>query len=236
MVLFLTSSPTGDLDGKYIPEGIDPRSGFLEKLRERWKQPSRGLIISATPDDYSSNDEMRWFFENACEKSGLHLSRFDVWDWRTEDFSREALSSYDVVFLGGGHVPTQNAFFGEIGLRESFEGFDGIVIGISAGTMNCAETVYASPEEPGEALDPAYRRFFPGLGLTRMNVLPHYQLVKDQLKDGIPLFSAIVLPDSYGREFVVLPDGSFVLEEDGRRGIYGPHYIVSNGFMSQKYE
>lgn len=236
MVLFLTSSPTGDLDGKYIPDGIDPRNGFLDMLRERWKYPSRGLIISASPESYVANDEMRGFFENACIKSGLSLSCFDLWDWRTQDFSRERLASYDVVFLGGGHVPTQNDFFSKIGLRESFYGFNGIVIGISAGTMNCAELVYASPEEDGEAVDPGYRRFFPGLGLTRTNVLPHYQLVKDQYKDGIPLYDGIVIPDSWGREFVILPDGSFVLEENGFRGIYGPHYIVSNGYMSQKYE
>ena len=236
MVLFLTSSPTGDLDGAYVPDGIDTRSGFLDMLRERWKQPSRGVIISAFPDNFPANDEMRGFFEDACIRSGLGLSCFDVWDFRTEDTSRERLMSYDVIFLGGGHVPTQNAFFAELSLREKLQGFDGIVIGISAGSMNCAELVYASPEEPGEAVDPDYRRFFPGLGLTRTNVLPHYQLVKDDIKDGIPLFSAIVLPDSRGREFVILPDGSFVLEENGTRGIYGPHHIVSNGFMSPEYQ
>jgi len=31
--------------------------------------------------------------------------------------------------------------------------------------MNCADTVYAQPEEPGEAVDPDYQRFIPGLGL-----------------------------------------------------------------------
>lgn len=30
--------------------------------------------------------------------------------------------------------------------------------------MNCADTVYAQPEEPGEAVDPDYQRFIPGLG------------------------------------------------------------------------
>lgn len=236
MILFLTSSPTGDLDGKYIPDGIDTRSGFLDMLKARWKQPSRVLIITAAPDNAPGNDEMCEFFANACLKSGLSLSCFDLWDSRTENFSREVLHSYDVIFLGGGHVPTQNAFFRSIHLDENIRGFEGIVIGISAGTMNCAETVYSSPEEPGEAVDPSYRRFIPGLGITRTNVLPHYQLIKDSYKDGLSLFGDIILPDSRGNEFVVLPDGSFVLEENGARRIYGPHYIVSNGSMSQKYE
>lgn len=236
MVLFLTSSPTGDLDGKYVPDGIDTRCGFLDTLKARWKQPSRVLIITASPDLPAANDEMREFFESACLKSGLELSCFDLWDRRTKDFSREALQSYDVIFLGGGHVPTQNAFFREISLPASIRNFKGIVIGISAGTMNCAETVYSSPEEPGEAVDPAYRRFIPGLGITSTNIMPHYQVIRDEIKDGLALFDEIIIPDSIGREFVVLPDGSFVLEENGTRTINGPHYFVTNGIMSQKYE
>ena len=33
-----------------------------------------------------------------------------------------------MVILGGGHVPTQNAFFDEIGLRSALQGWDGIVM------------------------------------------------------------------------------------------------------------
>ena len=69
------------------------------------------------------------------------------------------LCAYDVIFLGGGHVPTQNAFFHRIGLREKIRNFDGIVIGISAGSMNSADVVYAQPELPGEAADESYQRF-----------------------------------------------------------------------------
>jgi len=49
------------------------------------------------------------------------------------------LYDYDVVILAGGHAPTQNAFFHKIKLKELLKIFDGIVIGISAGTMNCAD-------------------------------------------------------------------------------------------------
>ena len=67
--------------------------------------------------------------------------------------------------------------------------------GISAGSMNMAQTVYAQPEEPGEGIDPDYVRFFPGLDLTEVNVLPHYQKVKNDTVDGLRLFEDITLPD-----------------------------------------
>ena len=68
-------------------------------------------------------------------------------------------------------------------------------MGISAGHMNCAEIVYAQPEMPGEAVDPDYRRFIPGLGLTKYNILPHYQAVKDDYVDGMRLFEDITFRD-----------------------------------------
>jgi len=232
MVLFLTSSPTGNLDGTFIPAtGLDERNGFLAKLRSQWPANPRCLIISASPTDYAANDEMCAFFHNAVNSALLPCAAFDVWDNRTEDFSRDALLSYGVVFLGGGHVPTQNAFFHRIGLPNIIRAFPGIVIGISAGSMNCAELVYAEPELDGEATAPSYRRFLPGLGLTALQVLPHHQLLRYSLIDGMRLFEDIVLPDSLGKEFIAIPDGSYVYLHDGCIEICGDYYTVKDGII-----
>lgn len=82
--------------------------------------------------------------------SGLSIAQMDLCDQRHEGLLG-ALSGYDVLILPGGHVPTQNNFFNRISLKERMKAFRGIVIGISAGTMNCADTVYAQPELPGES-------------------------------------------------------------------------------------
>ena len=70
--------------------------------------------------------------------------------------------------------------------------------------MNCAETVYAQPEEEGEAVDPAYERFLPGLGLTQKMILPHYQAIRDDVLDGLCVMEDIAYPDSMGRQFYLL--------------------------------
>lgn len=111
--------------------------------------------------------------------------------------------------------------------------FRGIVIGISAGTMNCADTVYAQPELPGESANPQYRRFLPGLGLTELMLLPHYQDIKDDMLDGKRLFEDITYPDSYGREFYALEDGSYVLVEDGTTTLFGAAYRIKDGTIRQ---
>jgi len=233
MILFLTSSPTGPLDNSRPVDGVDYKNNLIGNLRYYWNTPGRCLYITASPDDFEMNDRVRGDMEYLFGKSGFESSVFDLWDYRTENFSFEALREYDVVILGGGHLPTQNAFFRQIGLKETIQQFEGLVIGISAGTMNCADIVYAQPELEGEALDPCYERFVEGLALTSLNVLPHYQMVKDWWLDGMKLYEDITYGDSYGKRFLVLPDGSYVISDNGRESVWGEAYMICDGVMTQ---
>lgn len=233
MTVFLTSSPTGPLDKSRVVDGLDPKNRLIENLKERWKTDARCLLISAAPAQAEFADGMRDHLRDALAVSGLSCGGFDVWDDRTGDFSEKTLQSYDAVFLGGGHVPTQNAFFQRISLRETIRNFKGLVIGISAGTMNSADVVYAQPELEGEAVDPAYQRFIPGLGLTGTNVLPHYQMIRDAVLDGQRVFEDITYPDSVGRQFIALVDGSYILCENGAETIYGEAYRIAGGAIEK---
>ena len=89
MILFLTSSPTGPLDGSRPVEGLDQMNGFREAVARRWPDKTRCLMITAFPEDDAANDEMRGFFERALRLSGLDVSSFDLWDRRTPVLSRE---------------------------------------------------------------------------------------------------------------------------------------------------
>lgn len=229
MVVFLTSSPTGPLDNSRFVDGVDEKNFLIENLKKYWKDDMKCLYITATPDDFELNDRIRQDMCGLFAKSGFYSSAFDVLDRRTGDFQEEYLNCYDMIFLGGGHVPTQNAFFTDICLRGKIKSFRGIVLGISAGTMNAADMVYAQPEEPGEAVNPDYVRFMPGLGLTQINILPHYQMVKNFELDGMRLYEEITYGDSFGNEFLVLPDGSYVLIESDEAVIWGEAYFIKDG-------
>lgn len=231
--VFLTSSPFGPLDNSRFVEGFDSMNYFIENLARFWKENARCLVISAFPADIDSCDEMRESMESSIRVHFPDIACLDIWDERTMDVSASALSSYDVVFLGGGHVPTENEFFERIGLRRSMKSYDGVVIGISAGTMNAAETVYAQPELDGEAVDPDYERFFRGLGLADVNIIPHYQMTKEFWLDGMRLFEDITYSDSFGRRFLALPDGSYYMFADGLESVWGEAYEISDGTMKQ---
>ena len=139
----------------------------------------------------------------------------------------------DVVMLAGGHVPTELEFFERIGLKKLMQGYTGVVMGVSAGTMNCAETVYVQPEEPGESLDPDFARFAPGLGFTRFMLLPHYQKARHYWLDGRRLYKDITCGDSHGHTFIAMVDGTYIYQHAGKAVLCGEAYAISDGRIEQ---
>ena len=180
MTLFLTSSPSGCPfePGPDIPV-LDTRNHFVANLRAVWPDhPVLGLAIAADPTAYEQNDEMCRVFLQSFGQAHLPLIDLVPCDARNQDELSTLLPQSGFVMLCGGHVPTQNHFFARIGLAGLFHNYHGIVMGVSAGSMNAARIVYAAPEEPGEAADPHYSRWLNGLGLTETRILPHYQFIR----------------------------------------------------------
>ena len=228
MICFLTSRT--DLPDR---EELNPANRFIDELRRVLPNPCRALNICSDPNAWEKTDFYasltRLYFENA----GFRFDSFRVLDGRSAAQAKELVRESNLVILGGGHVPTQNRFFHKIGLRELMKEYDGIVVGISAGSMNSADLVYAQPEEEGEAVDPSYRRFLTGLGLTKTMLLPHYQEVKDDVLDGMRLFADITFPDSMGKCFYAIPDGTYLFIENGHEELRGEAWQIRDGVLTQ---
>lgn len=143
------------------------------------------------------------------------------------------LRNVDVLILAGGHVPTQNKFMKQLRLKERLLDYNGIVVAWSAGSMNCADIVYAGPEFEGEAVDPLYERWITGLGITDINIFPHFQSLKDDYLDGLRLIEDITFADSIGHEIIALNDGSYIMIDDGQTTLYGEAYMIKNGQQKQ---
>lgn len=234
MITFLTSHIGGSYkkDGLRIPAQISTENGLLSHLQKYWKRNAKVLIISADADDVDKNDRIMNIYAVSFPMSGLSISQIAICDNRNRDLV-EQIAEFDVLLLAGGHVPTQHHFFENIHLKEQLKYFDGIFIGISAGTMNSAKIVYAQPEHEGESIDETYEKFFPGLGITELMILPHYQDIKDDILDGRRLFEDITYSDSYGRAFYALEDGSYFMIENNVTTLFGNAYLIQNGSIKQ---
>ena len=229
MIAFLTSSPCIYGAPRAI---VNPENGFANNLRRCLPEKIRCLFITSAPDDYAFTDRVAWEMRTCFAEEGFYIPELAILDRRNQEDAQMLIWRSDFIILAGGHVPTQNAFFQDIGLKELLKDYQGVVLGISAGTMNAAERVYVQPEEPGESV-PEFPRFAEGLGITKINVLPHDQMVKDNYLDGRRLFEDITYADSWGECFYVFVDGTYLLVENGRTTLYGEAYRLSDGKMEQ---
>jgi dipeptidase E len=234
MITILTSSLGGSckINGKRVPTFLLNENSLTDKIKGFWKEDSNVLIISASPEEFELNDSILYCQKEAFDKSGLKANSFDICDYRNEQII-EKVNRYDVILLTGGHVPTQNRFFKKIDLKEKLANFDGLIIAWSAGSMNCAETVYAQPELDGEGIDQEFQRFIPGLGLTKFMIIPHFQDVRTDILDGLRIIEDITYPDSIGKEFIALNDGGFIITGNGVEFLYGESFLIKNGEQSQ---
>lgn len=226
MKVFLTSSPC--LLGE---EKLNGANRFVDELSVSLPSPCRCLFITSDRENRPFTEGHGYAIKRSFEASGFEFSRYILLDGSNEAEAKELIESSDLIILAGGHVPTQNRFFKHIGLRSLMENYSGAVIGISAGSMNCADTVYVQPEEPGESLDPSFVRFTPGLGLCRAQILPHYNQVWNNYLDGRRLIEDITFADSYGQRFYVLVDGSYVLCNEGLELLRGEAYLIENAIL-----
>lgn len=228
MKIYLTSSP-----GLEERTALNPANGMIDALREDLPQRAEALFVASDPDNHMKTDGFSKVMFYCFVQAGFTFSSWKVLDSLNASDAPALVGAADFIILAGGHVPTQNRFFHKIGLKELLKDSHAVVMGISAGTMNSAEVVYAQPEAPGEAVDPLYRRFLPGLGLTRRMVLPHWQDVRDEQVDGLRVYEDISIPDSMGRAFYALPDGSYIYVRDGVEELRGEGWLLSDGRMEK---
>ena len=136
MTYFLTSSPFG-VGSPYL----NPANRFIEKLREALVSPCAAVFVCSDANRYDFTDHIALDMKKALEAAGFSFSSFDILDGRNREKTAALVEAAGLIVLAGGHVPTQNAFLRQCGLKDAMQSFDGAVIGISAGSMNCAETV-----------------------------------------------------------------------------------------------
>ncbi len=238
MTLFLTGSPTRFGEPSFTTDNgfLDQVKSALEEVTGPGRKP-RVLLVSAAPDDKGFTDSVKKGMSECIHRSGIKTASIVMLERSNAPRARELVKKADWIVMCGGHVPTQNKFIHEIGLKELLKGFDGVIMGCSAGSMNCAEDVYSHPEEPGEATDPHYKRWLKGLGLTDINLIPHFEQVRYAKVDGLRLFEDIAFPDSWGHRFYTFRDGGYVIQKTGHPAeLRGEAFEITRGAMRRVSE
>jgi len=233
MIYFLTSSP-------FIPGSPDlnPANSFLTNLKNALMETAPGkkslhlLHVCSDPTDFAATDlyseQMRW----ALEEAGLPFPTVSYLDDRNFEMAAELVHTADLIELAGGSVPLQNEYFHRAHLKEALADYQGVLIGISAGSLDSARIVYNVPESDEEADDTTRPRYYDGLALTETHIMPHYQADDFAFWKNSRLVS-ILKEESHTTPIYVLPDSSYVLGKNGHETLFGEAFLLKDGLMSQ---
>lgn len=216
-----------------IPHNFGNFNGIFDSLKGSIKKFDNFVFVVSNEIDYETSD---YYAKTTFESynATLPFKNYTVLDGRNLEQAEELIKNADLIHLCGGHVPTQNNFFKKINLRKLLESNqEAVIVGISAGSMNSANMVYCPPELDGEALDPSFNRYFEGLGLTQINVLPHLQDYDGLLLDNLRYIEDIILPDSFNTKILAIPDGSYIFIKDNISTLFGEGYIIENGRITK---
>lgn len=219
-----------DNDKKWnkFAHGFGNKNGILDCLKANLKNRENFVFVS----NGTEGEKAEEYFNLACKSFDLSLpfKRYDFLTPSAKTKAKDLIKNADLIFLSGGHVPVQNKFFNEIGLKALLKNnTKALIVGNSAGGVNCADVVYSLPILEKEVLDDNFNKYLKGLGLININVIPHFEQYQKMVVCGKNLVDDIVIPESYKTSFVAINDGSYIVIKDKKVTICGECYKISNG-------
>ncbi len=187
-------------------------------LRQDLKK-AKVLVGIAAGDDTAKSD--MYFFEGTEKYSSIvsifrdvsNIESFILLDKRiTGDLAKEILKKADVIYLTGGDPYIQLDYIKNNGLDVILKSFEGIIVGVSAGSMNQGKIVYYSKDEHYPET-----KIYEGLGLVDITIDPHFDaLNEEQVSENKKWSESIPI--------IGLPNDSFIVVDNGNVRVCGENY------------
>ena len=214
--IFLTSNLNHyhKIANKKIANEINNTNGLVGQLKKTINRFDTIVYIASNPSD----------IEKVTEYSNLLFEALKLSDIAFKNYIKQA----DLIFLSGGDTYIQNQFFNEMNLKYLLKEYNGVIIGQSAGSINLAENVYNSPEN-GTNSEPVH---FTGLGLTEINIEPHFNIETSNFNELENYQRDNILGESLSKTIYALCDESHIFETDNSIVVYGQSYIIRRGIIS----
>ena len=216
-------------NNKKVPNKLDNTNYFIDVLKKIIPTNATILYVASSFNDIETNDSYSSLLFEGLRLSGIVFDKYNILDERTKEKVREFVEEADVIFISGGDTFLENKSLTEISFKELIKYYEGIIIGQSAGAINMATNVYNSPEE-GKMSQNIY---FEGLGLSNINVEPHFVLDTANF-NGLELYQRKhILNESMKREIYAISDGAYIIEANNSITIFGESYLIKDGIITK---
>lgn len=205
----------------YLFSDISKEQGFNKVQREYLKKDIKNndtiVFIATTFDDYEKND---LYYNNLIK----HFKNIDITfnkayliDNRVDkDLAKDYILKSNIIFLMGGDAKKQIDSVKEYDLFEILKSKEGIILGVSAGSMNQSSRVVYKNDYNNYVIED-----YEGLGYIDINIYPHLDFNNiDYLKE--------VFEVSNYTKTVALPNDSFIRIENNNIDFVGEYYTIQN--------
>lgn len=201
----------------YLFSDISKEQGFNEIQREYLKKDIKNndtiVFIATTFDDYEKND---LYYNNLIK----HFKNIDITFNKAYLIDNRVAKDYilksNIIFLMGGDTKKQIDSVKEYDLFEILKSKEGIILGVSAGSMNQSSRVVYKNDYNNYVIED-----YEGLGYIDINIYPHLDFNNiDYLKE--------VFEVSNYTKTVALPNDSFIRIENNNIDFVGEYYTIQN--------
>lgn len=205
----------------YLFSDISKEQGFNEIQREYLKKDIKNndtiVFIATTFDDYEKND---LYYNNLIK----HFKNIDITFNKAylidnkvdKDLAKDYILKSNIIFLMGGDTKKQIDSVKEYDLFEILKSKEGIILGVSAGSMNQSSRVVYKNDYNNYVIED-----YEGLGYIDINIYPHLDFNNiDYLKE--------VFEVSNYTKTVALPNDSFIRIENNNIDFVGEYYTIQN--------
>jgi len=214
-------------DGKKIACPMDNSNGIVDQIKNNMKDYKKIVFVASDMNNTHENvlNYANILFES-MKMVGINFEQYLVLDGESKENTADYIKDASLVFLCGGDTYRQHEFFDIINLKELLRDYQGLVVGQSAGALNMAIDVFNSPEEQ-DSSEPIY---FDGLGLTNINIEPHFVYDTSSFDDNEKYQREAIIKESYNRPIYGQCDGSHIfIDGDNNATVYGETYLIENG-------
>ena len=178
------------------------------------------FIASEFENIYEITDWYCNHFLKMFSDCGITFGSVDVIDSRMpKETAQDTVRNADVLWLAGGDTPTQFAYLESYGLIPYIREQKGVIIGMSAGSINMAKTAVCTLTCKHDKLE-----IYEALRLVEFSVEPHFD--KDNITDEL-----LVLSEKYPL-YGICDNGAIVCTEDNTLYI-GDVFLIDNRHVTR---
>lgn len=201
-----------------FPNGFDDITAdvFNRLLTKRNKF---AFVASEFEKAHDITDQYFRFFLNMFHEKNIYFKEEYVVDGRmTPQQAQSSVQEADVVWLSGGDTPKEYDDWHKYGLEQVIKNHKGVIIGMSAGSINLGKTAICTVSSGHEK-----QEVYDGLGCVDISVEPHF--IKEASDE--------ILELSRNYKIYGLCDNSMIVCAGDKKEFYGEVYQISNGSMEQ---